>query len=181
LEATEDGAAFEAMLTGGHPDSLGRTVEVVDLVHADRSRLEDLYDCYSSDDEVVRLRVSSAMKRVCLAEPDLLVPYLDRLLGEVSRIDQASAKWTLAQLFLMLGDRMSDSQRNRAEQVMKANLEDCDDWIVQNRTMETLGEWAADDPALAAWLSPRLREREGSHLKSVAKKAAKTLDALTGS
>lgn len=49
---------FEEMLTGGHPNSLGRTVEVVDAVLADRARLARLYACYFSDDEVVRLRTS---------------------------------------------------------------------------------------------------------------------------
>ncbi len=41
---------FEAMLTGGHPNSLGRTLEVVDAVLADRSRLTELVACYFSDD-----------------------------------------------------------------------------------------------------------------------------------
>lgn len=38
--------SFEVMLTGGHPNSLGRTVAVVELVLADRGRLGELYDCY---------------------------------------------------------------------------------------------------------------------------------------
>lgn len=57
---------FEAVLTGGHPNSLGRTVEVVDVVLADRAKLAQLYACYFSEDEVVRLRFSSAMKRVAM-------------------------------------------------------------------------------------------------------------------
>ena len=54
--------SFEEMLTGGHPNSLGRTVEVVALVLADRDRLGELYACYQSDDAVVRLRTSNALK-----------------------------------------------------------------------------------------------------------------------
>jgi hypothetical protein len=41
--------SFEAMLTGGHPNSLGRTVEVVELVLADRALLGELYACYRSE------------------------------------------------------------------------------------------------------------------------------------
>lgn len=169
---------FEAMLTGGHPNSLGRTEEVVALVLADGSRLAELYDCYGSDDEVVRLRVSSAMKRVCRAEPDWLVPYVDRLLDEVSRIEQASAQWTLAQLFAMLQDRMSSAQRHKATEVMKRNLAENDDWIVQSQTIETLASWAAGNPELAEWLVPRLRTRTGDRRKSVSKKAARALEQL---
>ena len=61
---TRTDESFESMLTGGHPNSLGRTEEVVDLVLAEQERLSDLYSCYFSADEIVRLRVSSAMKRV---------------------------------------------------------------------------------------------------------------------
>ena len=60
--------SFEQMLTGGHPNSLGRTIEVVEIVLADRERLEELYRCYFSNDEVVRLRTSNGMKRVAKAE-----------------------------------------------------------------------------------------------------------------
>ncbi len=167
------------MLTGGHPNSLGRTVEVVDLVLEDRSRLEELYRCYFSDDEVVRLRVSSCMKRVCAAEPDWLVPYLDDLLETVSRIDQASTQWTLAQLFLMLGGRMSPGQHRKAVEVMKRNLTAGGDWIVLIQTARTLGDWAADDAELRAWLLPRLSEMAEDRRKSVSKKADQILEALS--
>ena len=60
---------FEQMLTGGHPNSLGRTLEVVESVMSDRERLEDLYNCYFSEDEVVRLRTSNAIKRVTKEHP----------------------------------------------------------------------------------------------------------------
>ena len=38
--------SFEEMLAGGHPNSLGRTIEVADIVLADSKRLSDLYNCY---------------------------------------------------------------------------------------------------------------------------------------
>jgi len=169
---------FERMLTGGHPNSLGSTVAVVDLVLADRSRLEDLLACYRSGDAVVRLRVSSALKRVCQAEPDWVVPHLDRLLGEVAAIDQASTQWTLAWLFGALEGRLSSTQRRRAEEVMRGNLEASDDWIVQNTTMATLGAWARSDAELRAWLLPRLEEFTRSRRVSVANRARKLLAAL---
>jgi hypothetical protein len=58
--------------------------KVVELVLADRVRLEDLYQCYFSADEVVRLRVSNAMKRVTIAHPDWVMEFMDRLQDEVA-------------------------------------------------------------------------------------------------
>lgn len=170
--------SFEEKLTGGHPNSLGNTVEVVDIILADKKRLDELYQCYFSEDEVVRLRVSSAMKRICKQHPDWLVPYLDRLLTDIAKINQASTQWTLALLFLWLEDKMTQTQKDQALQVLKHNLQTSDDWIVQNTTMETLAIWATEDSDLKQWLIPRLQKFEKSHRKSVAGRAKKKLAML---
>lgn len=98
---------FEQRLKGGHPNSLGNTLEVVDEAFADLSLFGALFNCHFSDDEVVRLRTSNAVKRVCKAHRHVLVPYIDRLLTEIAAIDQASTQWTLANLFDVLSRDMS--------------------------------------------------------------------------
>lgn len=170
--------SFESLLTGGHPNSLGRTLEVVAIVQADHTRLEELYACYASSDEVVRLRTSNAFKRIAREHPDWLVPYIDRLLEEVAALDQASAQWTLAQLFEMLAPRMSPDQLTKARVVLQRNLENHQDWIVLNMTMQTLGEWAKTDPELHTWLKPHLARLAQDPRRSVAKKARTTAQAL---
>ncbi len=169
---------FEAALTGGHPNSLGRTDDVAQAVLADRSRLEELYRCYFSDDEVVRLRTSSAFKRVTIERPEWTMDYLDRLQSEVAAIDQPSAQWTLALLFDLTVERMSVAQRARAVEIMQHNLATHDDWIVLNNSMKVLGTWAADDPELTRWLLPHARRLADDDRKSVAGNARKLLDGL---
>ncbi|MFN2197600.1 MAG: hypothetical protein ACK2UW_15890 [Anaerolineales bacterium] len=169
---------FETRLTGGHPNSLGRTLEVVELVLADRTRLEELYACYASPDAVVRMRTSNAFKRIARAHPDWLVPYIDRFLDEISVLDQASAQWTLAQLCAQLAPLMDPQQFGKAQQVLQRYLENQQDWIVLNMTMQTLGIWAAGDPALRAWLAPHLERLTQDPRKSVAKKARRTMQDL---
>ncbi|MEM7034349.1 MAG: hypothetical protein AAF629_32700 [Chloroflexota bacterium] len=164
---------FEVMLTGGHHNSLGRTIEVVDIVLANPDRLEDLYQCYFSADEVVRLRTSSALKRVSKEHPQWLEPYIDKLITEISQIDQASTQWTLANLFDTLVDYMSATQKDQAQTIMQNNLETHTDWIVLNNTMQTLADWAESDPALLAWLCPYLERLQGDSRKSVANRAKK--------
>ena len=90
------------MLTGGHPNSLGRTIEVVEIVFNDQLQLVDLHSCYFSDDEAVHLRVSNAMQRVWREKPEWLIPFIDVFLYEIPKINQASTQWTLADLFRML-------------------------------------------------------------------------------
>lgn len=163
------------MLTGGHPNSLGRTVEVVDAVLADRARLAELFDCYFSQDEVVRLRVSSAMKRVTIEHPDWTIELMDRLQSEVVAIDQASTQWTLARLFSLTRELQTAAQRTRSVDIMKHNLAHHDDWIVLNNSMQVLYEWSLDDPLLADWLTPHLERLTHESRKSVARRATKLL------
>lgn len=169
------------MLSGGHPNSLGRTLDVVDAVLSDRSRLNDLYRCYFSDDEVVRLRVSSAFKRVTIEHPDWTMGFIDGLQSEVAAIDQASTQWTLALMFDLLVDLLSPQQRSRALEIMQDNLAEQSDWIVLNNSMKVLGRWAEADPGLAEWLLPHARRLTGDERKSVAANARKLLDHLSGS
>lgn len=165
------------MLTGGHPNSLGRTVEVVEKVLADPARFDELFDCYRSTDEVVRLRVSSAMKRVEAERRDLVLDYLDCLIAEIGALDQASAQWTLAQLFERLEPDMTAPQRAGALAIMQRNLAEHSDWIVLNTTMQTLSNWAAGDTQLGQWLRPHLERLCRDPRKSVASRARKLLAA----
>ena len=167
--------SIENQLREGRPNSLGNTVAVVDQVLEDPSRFEELFQCYFSEDEWVRLRVSNAMKRICKQRKDLLVPYLDLFINEISQIDQASAQWTIAQLFKSLGDEMTAEQLSRSKAHLCYNVAHHTDWIVLNMTMETLAEWAMSDIELKDFLIPHLRRLSGDPRKSVASKASKKL------
>ncbi len=169
---------FENRLKGGHPNSLGNTIEVVEEVLQEPELFDELFHCYFSNDEVVRLRTSNAMKRIGKAKKELLVPYLERFLNEIATIDQASTQWTLAQLFNMLEKDMTDRQIQQAKRIMQDNLAQHKDWIVLNMTMETLGKWATKDSKLKEWLLPHLIRLSDDTRKSVAKKANKVLEQL---
>lgn len=164
---------FEAMLSGGHPNSLGRTEDVVDQVLSDRARMVELYQCYFSKDEVVRLRVSSAFKRLTIKHSDWTMEFMDDLQGEIAAIDQASTQWTLAILFDLTSDLMSAPQKERALEIMKNNLAHHDDWIVLNTTMNVLADWAKGNAELARWLQPHLDRLVADKRKSVSGKARK--------
>ena len=170
---------IETQLSGGHPNSLGKTVEVVEMVLKDPGSFEELFQCYNSEDEVVRLRVSNAMKRIAKENEQLLVPYLDRFLNDISNIDQASTKWTLAQLFLMFENHFAPQQLRQAKQILWNNLNESDDWIVLNMTMETLSVWALRDEDLRVRIIPRLKQLKKDPRKSVFSKASKKLAQLS--
>lgn len=167
------------MLSGGHPNSLGRTVDVAEQVLADVNQLTELFDCYTSTDVTVRLRTSNALKRIARSRPECLVPYIDRLINHVAKLDQASAQWTLATLFLLLESWMTNEQKAQTTAIMKLNLTQSSDWIVLNTTMETLTEWAQTDPQLKFWLLPHLTRLGCDKRGSVSRKATKMASLLS--
>jgi len=154
---------------------LHRTVEVVDKILGNKRYLEQLYDCYFSEDEVVRLRTSNAFKRISREKPEWLVPYLDRFLGEISKIDQASTQWTLANLFETLREEMTKEQVKKAETILKKNLKSSNDWIVLKNSMQTLNTWSTDKKSLRTWLEPELVRLSKDPRKAVSGFAKKSL------
>lgn len=170
--------SFEERLTGGHPNSLGNTVEVVEEVLSNHKKFNELFECYFSHDEVVRLRTSNAIKRVCKVEKALLIPYINKFIDEISNINQASTQWTLSQLFDELAKEMTSQQRQEAMDIMKNNLAHHQDWIVLNQTMNTLGKWSKKDRELKLWLKPHLERISKDERKSVSQKAIKLLKSL---
>uniref|UniRef100_UPI0040485895 hypothetical protein n=1 Tax=Roseivirga sp. TaxID=1964215 RepID=UPI0040485895 len=169
---------FEERLKGGHPNSLGNTVEVVDEVLAENELFNELFNCYFSNDEIVRLRTSNAMKRICKDNKSILIPFIDRFLTDIAQIDQASTQWTLSQLFGMLDQDMSENQIDLAKGIMKNNLINHNDWIVLNQTMDTLTKWAKKDADLKNWIKPQLERLTSDERKSVSGRAVKMIEKL---
>ena len=167
--------SFAEMLKGGHPNSLGRTQEVVGIVLAERARLEELFATMADPDEVVRLRVGDALEKVCREQPGWFVTHVDRLLGDLGQIEQPSVRWHVAQMLQHLRTDLSDDQARRAIGLLQRILTSSTDWIVLNVTMDVLTEWAHQDPPLTGWLTPELERLRKDDRKSVAKRAAKRL------
>lgn len=167
---------IKSALTGGNPRSLGRTEEVVRSVLRNRSRLDDLFACLFAHDEVVRMRAADALEKVCRERPDWLEPFTDRLLTEVSQINQPSVQWHLAQ---MLGELpLTEGQKAKAIEVLKRNLETATDWIVLNYSLEVFAEFTKEEVALRQYFIRQLKKHQSSRHKSVAKRATKLLLSL---
>lgn len=173
---------FEAMLTGGHPNSLGRTLEVVALIEEEPARMEEAYRCYQSNDPVVRLRTSNIFKRLIRAQPSRYTHWASRLIDEVAAIEQDSARWTVAQIIgenLDLWDQHDDALKQRSLTMLFGLFDKTDDWIVTNATLKTLANIGVRRMDVEARLRPLLEIYQDDRRKSVsntARKAAKALD-----
>jgi hypothetical protein len=169
---------FATVLAGGHHNSLGRTAEVVEITLSDQARLDELFGCLASPDELVRMRAGDALEKICRERPAWFVPHVERLLGDVAGIDQPSVQWHLAQMLQHLRDALSRTQMRRATELLQRQLASSTDWIVLNVTMDVLTDWADETPELGSWLRAELDRLRQDRRPSVAKRAAKRLAGL---
>lgn len=169
---------YKEALTGGHPNSLGNTLQVVAHVLENEHHLDALFDLFLQEDQIVRLRASNALKRVHAEKPEWFKSRVGRLFSDMLPLDQASTQWTLCQMFDRLSASLSDQQRMRAISHMKHLIEHHQDWIVLNSVIEVLAGWADEDQALKDYLKPQLERHALDSRKSVANRAKKKLKLL---
>jgi hypothetical protein len=167
---------FEHLLAGGDRRSLQGVDDAVDLVLADAGLFGELFGCLFSGDAIVRMRASDAVEKVSRERADLLAPYVDRLLHEVATIDQPSVQWHLAQILSRVD--LMPAQRDQALALLWRNLEDYDDLLVKNLTLEALADFAVDDAAVRERLLPVLRTYTTSERKSLAARARRLLASI---
>jgi len=167
-------ASLRAHLSGGDPRTLGDVDLVVSVVLARPQRLDELIHCViDRGDEIVRMRASDALEKVCRSRPTLVKPYVALLLGKMSRIDQPSVRWHVAQMIGQL--ELSPRQRERAAVLLRQNLDESSDWIVLNHSLDTMAVLARQDPLLVPTLCGYLRRYERSSHKSLSSRAHKLL------
>jgi hypothetical protein len=170
--------AFATVLAvGGTSNSLGRAEEVVRIVLADESRLDELFECLFEDDAWLRMRAVDALEKVCRVHPDWLKPYVGRLLDDVAAIDQASIQWHLAQMFGEID--LAAAEKKHAIAMLRRNLADTRvDWIVSSNSMETLVRFVEDGDMAATVLVPLLQIQRTHRSKAVVKRATRILEAM---
>jgi hypothetical protein len=162
-------------LSGGNPRSLD-VATVIEAVLDDPAQLEELFGCLFCGDPIVRMRAADGLEKIARQRPQLMIPYVEQLLGDVATIEQPSVQWHLAQILAEVP--LDPDQRQRAIKVLKRNLERSEDWIVLTDTMESLALFAKDDAKLRRWLLPVLHGRLADERKSVVKRAGKLLKGL---
>jgi hypothetical protein len=165
--------AIEALLTGGDPRSLRNAAIVIDAASRQPGRLAELVQCVFSPHEIIRMRSSDALEKVCRAHPGVLRPFVPRLLGEMSRIEQASVQWHLAQILTEV--ELDEAEQTAAITILEHNLDTSGDWIVTNLTLQALATFARTRPAARARLIERLHHYQDSPYKSVSSRARKLL------
>lgn len=167
----------EVLAAGGHTNSLGRAGEVLDELQRDRSRLPELFGCISDADAWVRMRAVDTFEKLVRADPACAGPYVEDIVSDLTRSDQASVQWHLAQLFGLID--LTPAQQETARAWLTSRLATTDvDWIVAAHAMATLEAFARRGLVATEDLRRLLEVQTGHRSASVRRKAGAFLAAL---
>ena len=167
---------FHDLLSGGDPRTLRNVDLVIETVLANPTLVADLVASVQDDDEVVRMRAGDALEKVCRAQPEFVQPHVQTLLGPIAAIDQSSVRWHVAQMLGVL--QLEEDERQRALAALRDNLDNSNDWIVLNCTLDTLATLARNDPKLIPELRGYLRRFQTSTHRSVVSQSTRLLKEL---
>lgn len=160
----------DILAVGGKSNSLGRTDEVIDTVLSDKQRVDELYACLSNDDAWVRMRAIDAIEKVCRQHPEWIKPYIDKFQNELTKSNQPSIQWHLAQMYAQLD--MNDDQKEIAIDWLKSLLSDAEvDWIVSANAMKTMVQFTQSGLVHRDTAVDLLKIQQGHKSKSVVRKA----------
>lgn len=166
------------LLEGGHANSLGRVNEVIEIVLADQSRLDELYACLFNDDAWVRMRAADALEKICRQQADWLLPYIDKFQDELSDSTQPSIQWHLAQVYEQV--TLTDKQIQKAQTWLAAILSHNDaDWIAAANAMDTLMKFTKQGSFPVYDTKKLLKIQQQHKSNAVIKRATKYLTELS--
>lgn len=132
-------------LTGGDRRSIGRSNEVVNLVLRNPKILEIVFEGLLSDDPVLRMRCADVLEKVTALHPEYLDPYKERLIREISMIEQQEVRWHVAQMFSRID--LNQDERQAIVEVLSIYLKD-ESKIVKTFSMQALADIAEQDTKL---------------------------------
>lgn len=164
---------------GGHRNSLGRAGEVLELLRADGSRTDELFACIAAGDAWVRMRAVDTFEKLVRERPERGRPYVTRIIDELTRSDQPSVQWHVAQLLAVLD--LTPVQRSAAVAWLSARLATTEvDWIVAAHAMTTLVDLRRRGLVGASDVVPLLEVQRAHRSPSVRRKAHRLLDEARG-
>ncbi|MDQ2852879.1 MAG: hypothetical protein M3Y49_19500 [Actinomycetota bacterium] len=167
----------DMLLIGGHRNSLGRAGELVELLRQDPARVEELFACISDDDAWVRMRAVDTFEKVVAAQPQIGLPFVERILDDLAHREQSSVQWHVAQLLDELD--LTPSQRRRAVAWLLQRIATTDvNWIVASNVMKTLLRFGRSGHVAASFLRPLFDVQMDHPSAAVRRNAGKALTQL---
>jgi hypothetical protein len=124
------------ILLEGNPNSLGRVLEVMDMLHQHQITPKEVYRLYHHENSIVSMRVSNVLKRLWREDKSIVLPLVDMFISDAKVLTNATFRWTIAQMVDELYSSLSTNQIVAMGDIIFENLTLHDDWIVLTQSLK---------------------------------------------
>ncbi len=163
-------------LTGGDLRSIGRADEVVEDILKNPSLFGDVFEGMLHDDPRIRMRSADVLEKVSSKYPEHLQPFKDRLINEISKIEQQEVRWHLAQMFSYL--ELNRRERNAVVEILFSYIDNTKSNIVKVLSMQTLAELAEKEKKLKHKILKKIKEMVKTGSPAVVNRGTKLINRL---
>ena len=133
-------------LKGGDLRSIGKADEVVQDILNKPSLFKIVFKGMTDSDPLIRMRSADVIEKVSSRHPDYLQPFKDRLINEVSEIEQQEVRWHVARMFSYI--KINKKERDEVMKILLSYIETDKSKIVKTFSMQTLADFAERDVSL---------------------------------
>ena len=164
-------------LKGGDLRSIGRADEVVDDVLKHPVLFGEVFEGMLDEDPVIRMRSADVLEKVSSRHPEYLQPFKDRLINEVSKIEQQEVHWHVAQMFSYL--KINKTERDRIIKILLFYIDNSKSKIVKVCSMQTLADLAEKDATIRSEIVRKLEKIVKTGSPAMVNRGKKLINRLT--
>jgi len=163
-------------LIGGDLRSIGRAEEVVEDILQNPSLFAEVFEGMLHDDPRVRMRSADALEKVSKIRPEFLQPFKNRLINEVSEVQQQEVRWHVAQMISYL--ELTKSDMKNIMTILFSYIDSSKSNIVKVFSLQTLADIAIKDSSIKPKAIEKLKQMVKIGNPAVVNKCNKLIDKL---
>jgi hypothetical protein len=164
-------------LKGGDLRSKGKSEEVVADILNNPFIFGEVFYGMVHDDPAVRMRAADAIEKVSRLHPEYLKAYKQRLIHEISKIEQQEVRWHVAQMFSYFD--LNDREKELIVDLLFSWLEESSSNIVRVNSMQTLSNMAEENREIRLKVIEKLKEIVQNGSPSMVSRGKKLIKKLT--
>lgn len=152
------------LLVGEDRRSIGHSDEVVQIILRQPEKFDELFQGLYELDPIIRMRTADAIEKITINKPNLLIPYKQKILDLINKVDQIEVQWHFAQIIPRLS--LSTDEIDNSFRIIEGYLTS-PSAIVKAFSLQCLFELTLQKPDLLPQTRKHLNKGLESSVKAV--------------
>ena len=167
---------FEFELSKGKQNSLGETLKVVDFIKKNPKKVEDLFQCFYSENSLVAMRAMNGVKRIIKDDKKVFIKNKDRFLNQFSNSKHNVVKLGLITIYFDFLNHFEEKEISKIKTIVLNWTKNSSDWMILAQGMKLLEKLSKSDKSLKLKLIEVAKRLKNDERKVVRTKAQKILE-----